>query len=161
MAESTVDTAIIWQDPWHFLAFGFGLGDMPFMPGTFGTLAAVPFCFLLTKLSLPLYLGFVVLTFVLGCWLCGRCSLALGVHDHGGIVFDEMVGFWITLCAVKVTWLNLLLGFVLFRFFDILKPWPIKWCDKQLTGGFGIMFDDVLAGVMAWLCLFGLSWLAS
>jgi phosphatidylglycerophosphatase A len=73
----------------------------------------------------------------------------LGVHDHGGIVWDEFVGFWIAMAALPVTWQSLILGFVLFRLFDILKPWPISWLDRRVSGGFGIMIDDVIAGIAA------------
>ena len=81
--------------------------------------------------------------------VCGYTSDALGVHDHSGIVWDEIVGFMITMIAIPVELWTIVAGFVLFRVFDILKPWPIKWADARLQGGFGIMFDDVLAGIFA------------
>ena len=86
-------------------------------------------------------------------YLCRYTSATLGVHDHGGIVWDEFVGFWITMTAVPVTWQWIVAGFVLFRVFDIVKPWPVKIADKKMTGGFGIMFDDLLAGLYALGCL--------
>ena len=93
------------------------------------------------------------LAFVLGIYLCERASKNLGVDDHGGIVWDEFVGFWITLFMIPPEWYWILLGFVLFRIFDILKPFPIKWLDKQVKGGFGVMIDDVIAGFFAWIIL--------
>ncbi|MCW8884519.1 MAG: phosphatidylglycerophosphatase A [Motiliproteus sp.] len=141
------------KNPVHLLAFGFGSGLAPKAPGTWGTLAAVPPYLLLAELPLLPYLAIILISFVIGIYLCGRTSEDLGVHDHGGIVWDEFVGLWITLIAVPAGWQWLLAGFVLFRIFDIAKPWPIRWADKQVSGGFGIMLDDVLAGVYAWACL--------
>lgn len=141
--------ASIWRNPVHFLAFGLGSGASPWAPGTVGTLAAVPLYFLLAQLPLPYYLAMLLITFVIGCWLCGKTSADLGVHDHGGIVWDEFVGYWLTMLALPVSWVWALAGFVLFRFFDILKPWPIRWIDKKVEGGFGIMLDDVLAAIYA------------
>ena len=141
--------ASIWRNPVHFLAFGLGSGASPWAPGTAGTLAAVLLYFLLAQLPLPYYLAMLLITFVIGCWLCGKTSADLGVHDHGGIVWDEFVGYWLTMLALPVSWVWALAGFVLFRFFDILKPWPIRWIDKKVEGGFGIMLDDVLAAIYA------------
>lgn len=141
--------ASVWRNPVHFLAFGLGSGASPWAPGTAGTLAAVPLYFLLAQLPLPYYLAMLLITFVIGCWLCGKTSADLGVHDHGGIVWDEFVGYWITMLALPVSWSWALAGFVLFRIFDILKPWPIRWIDTKVQGGFGIMLDDVLAAVYA------------
>jgi len=126
---------------------------MPFAPGTFGTLVAIPLYLLIAQLDVPYYLAFILLAFGLGVYLCQYTSAALGVHDHSGIVWDEFVGFWITMIAVPVTWQWIVAGFVLFRVFDIVKPWPVKVVDKRMTGGFGIMFDDVLAGLYALACL--------
>lgn len=140
-------------NPLHLLSLGFGSGLSPRAPGTCGTLVAVPFYLLLAQLPLHWYLAFVVLSFALGVVLCEYTSRALGVHDHPGIVWDELVGFWITMIAVPAGWLWILAGFVLFRLFDILKPWPVKIADQTLKGGFGIMLDDVLAGIYALLCL--------
>jgi phosphatidylglycerophosphatase A len=143
----------VWRNPIHFLAFGLGSGAAPKAPGTFGTLAAVVIYLLLPDMSVPVYIGFVVVAFAIGVWLCGKTADDIGVHDHGGIVWDEFVGFWITMLLVPDGWLWIVLGFILFRAFDILKPWPIKWLDEKVAGGFGIMIDDVLAGVMALACL--------
>jgi len=142
-------------DPLLLLAFGFGSGKSPVAPGTFGTVVGV-LCFpVLALLPLPAYVGVVLLLSVLGIWVCDHASKKLGVHDHGGIVFDEMAGYWLAMTAFPVTWQWMLLGFVLFRFFDIVKPWPIRWLDRRVQGGFGIMVDDLLAGVFAWLVMFG------
>ena len=141
------------KNPVNFLAFGLGSGCAPKAPGTFGTAAAVLFYLPLQYLSIWLYLGFIVVTFVLGVWLCDRASKELGVHDHGGIVWDEFVGYWITMIAAPAGWVWMLVGFLLFRLFDIWKPWPIKVADNVIEGGFGIMIDDVLAGIYALICL--------
>ncbi|MFK7159723.1 phosphatidylglycerophosphatase A [Marinospirillum sp. MEB164] len=146
--------ASVWRHPVHFLAFGLGSGAAPWAPGTFGTLAAVPLYFLLAQLTPVLYVLLTLLAFLLGCWLCGKTSRDIGVHDHGGIVWDEFVGYWITMAFLPVNWIWALAGFILFRFFDIIKPWPIRWLDQRVSGGFGIMIDDVLAGIYAWIILF-------
>lgn len=135
--------------PVHWLAFGFGSGLAPKAPGTFGTLAAVPLFLLLAQLPFSAYLVVVMLSALLGIYLCGKTAHDLNVHDHPGIVWDEFVGFWITMIAIPVDLTTLVLGFALFRLFDIAKPWPIRWADKQVAGGLGIMLDDILAGVMA------------
>lgn len=140
-------------NPIHLLSLGFGVGLSRKAPGTLGTIVAIPLYLLIAQLSLPYYLGIIVVGFALGVWFCGYTSKALGVHDHSGIVWDEIIGFWITMIAIPVTWQWILAGFVLFRFFDIVKPWPVKVADKEMKGGFGIMFDDVLAGIYALGCL--------
>jgi phosphatidylglycerophosphatase A len=143
----------VFRNPVHFLAFGLGSGAAPFAPGTCGTLAAVPLYLLLAQLSLPLYLLVLVLAFGAGIALCGRTSRDLGVHDHGGIVWDEFVGFWLTMVAAPAGWQWLLAGFLLFRLFDILKPFPISYLDRHIHGGLGIMLDDAVAGSFAWFVL--------
>ncbi|HEY0722180.1 MAG TPA: phosphatidylglycerophosphatase A [Gammaproteobacteria bacterium] len=148
------------RDPVHFLALGFGSGLSPKAPGTFGTLAAIPIYLLLDQLSLLIYLGITVLLFLAGIVICDGSAKKLGVHDHPGIVWDEVVGFLVTMTAAPggVYWV--LIGFVLFRLFDILKPWPIRAIDRGVAGGLGIMLDDLLAGVMAALVLqLGAWWL--
>jgi len=135
------------------LSLGFGSGLAPVAPGTFGTLVAIPFYLLLAQLALPVYLVTLVLGFAAGVYLCQYTSDALGEHDHSGIVWDEFIGFWITMIAVPSTWPWILAGFVLFRFFDIVKPWPVRLADSKMKGGFGIMIDDVLAGLYALACM--------
>ncbi len=141
------------KNPIHLLALGFGTGCVPKMPGTIGTLVGVLFYLPMQTLSWPFYIGVTVVLFSLGVWLCDVTARHLGVHDHGGIVWDEIVGFLITMTAVPPDWRFVLLGFVLFRLFDICKPWPISWLDRKLSGGFGIMSDDVLAGIYALIVL--------
>ena len=139
------------RNPVHLLAFGFGSGLAPKAPGTFGTLAAVPLYLLLAQLPLPLYLLVLVLAFGIGIWICDKTARDLGVHDHGGIVWDEFVGFWLTMLVAPPGWPWVVAGFVLFRLFDIVKPFPINWLDRHIKGGLGIMLDDALAGSFAWL----------
>jgi phosphatidylglycerophosphatase A len=148
------------RNPVHLLAFGLGSGCAPKAPGTFGTLAAIPFWWLFLQ-DVPLipYLCVLIAGFAFGVYLCEQTSKDLGVHDHGGIVWDEWVGLWITYIALPVGIEWILIGFALFRFFDILKPWPIKWLDEKVHGGFGIMIDDVLAGIFALMCVQGLAYI--
>jgi phosphatidylglycerophosphatase A len=132
------------------LALGFGSGLAAKMPGTFGTLAALPLVVLLSHYaSFSVYLAVTILVSIVGIWICGKTADDMGVHDDSSIVWDEVAGMLITMLAVPLSWQTLLVGFVLFRFFDILKPWPISYLDKHVHGGFGIMIDDVLAGVFA------------
>lgn len=139
--------------PARFLAFGFGSGLSRIMPGTAGTAASIPIYVALSYLPLPLYIVSVLAAFFIGIYFCHKASHDLGVHDHGGIVWDEFVGFWITMVAVPMTAVNVLAGFILFRIFDMVKPWPISFVDKKVHGGLGIMVDDVLAGIAAAIVL--------
>ena len=143
----------ILANPIHLLAFGFGAGLSPKAPGTVGTVVAVLIYLVLPSMQPVIYAGLILLSFVFGIWICGKTSEDLGVHDHGGIVWDEFVGYWVTMFMAPSGLFWVLLGFVLFRLLDIFKPWPIKWADKELAGGLGIMLDDVLAGIMAALCM--------
>ncbi|MBT8140569.1 MAG: phosphatidylglycerophosphatase A [Gammaproteobacteria bacterium] len=147
------DIKFLFDNPAHLLALGFGSGLAPKAPGTFGTAAALPFWLIIASMPAIYQLGFIVLGFAIGILLCESAARALGVHDHGSIVWDEFVGLWITLYLVPDGWLWIVLGFLFFRFFDIVKPWPIKVLDSKVGGGFGIMIDDVVAGVMAGLLL--------
>lgn len=144
------------KDPVHFLALGFGSGLSPKAPGTAGTLMAVPLYLLIEPLSWPVYLAVVLMTALAGIAICDISARRLGVHDHPGIVWDEFVGYWITMFLAPAGWLWIVVGFVLFRIFDILKPWPIRWLDRHVAGGFGIMIDDVLAGIFALGVMHGL-----
>jgi phosphatidylglycerophosphatase A len=140
------------RSPRLLLAFGFGSGLSPKAPGTVGTLVAIPIWLLMSQLAAPLYWIVVFLAFVLGIYLCDYAAKALQTHDHGGIVWDEFVGFWIVMPFLSsgISYLeSLFWGFVLFRFFDIVKPWPIGWLDRKVKGGLGIMLDDVVAGLYA------------
>jgi len=135
--------------PVHFLAFGFGSGLFPRAPGTAGTLVAVPLAFLARDLDLLTFLALAAVLFVFGVWICDRTARDLGVHDHPGIVWDEIVGYLVTVAWVPREGLWLVAGFVLFRLFDIWKPWPISTLDRRVGGGVGIMLDDLLAGLAA------------
>jgi phosphatidylglycerophosphatase A len=148
-------------NPVQFLAFGFGSGLSPWAPGTVGTLVAVPMYCLLVDWGLFQYTVVVALAAVIGVWVCGAASKELGVHDHSGIVWDEFVGYWITMWAVPFDWLWVVIGFFVFRVFDIAKPWPVSWLDKRVEGGLGIMADDWLAGIMACGTLHVALWLLS
>lgn len=141
------------RHPGHFLAFGLGSGAAPYAPGTAGTMAAVALYLPLSLLPLDIYLLLLIAAFALGIHLCGRAGEAMGKHDHGGIVWDEFVGYWITMTAAPSGWQWLVLGFLLFRFFDVVKPFPIRLLDQRMSGGLGVMLDDALAGTYAWLCL--------
>lgn len=135
--------------PAHFLGFGFGSGLIPLMPGTMGSLAAIPLIIAMSYLPLYGFLAITLISAIVGIWICGKVSYDLGVHDHGSIVWDEIAGMMIVFIAIPITWHSLLIGFVLFRIFDILKPWPISFFDKNVHGGWGIMVDDLLAGAIA------------
>ena len=147
-----------------FVALGFGSGLVPRAPGTFGTLAAIPLYLLFFYLPWWAQLFIVSVAFAVGVYCCQQAAATLGEHDNPAIVWDEFVGLWLTLLALPLanTTLTpgyLLAAFVLFRCFDILKPWPIRWADKRVSGGLGIMLDDVLAGIYAGLGLWVLLWL--
>ncbi|WDE03926.1 phosphatidylglycerophosphatase A [Thalassomonas viridans] len=141
-------------DPVQFLALGFGSGLAPKAPGTFGTLAAIP-VYLLMAYYLPVagYAALTLLMALAGIYICQQAADAAGVHDHPAIVWDEIVGYLITMLMVPLSWQTVAAGFVLFRLFDIFKPWPISIADKKVHGGLGIMLDDVLAGIFAFLVM--------
>lgn len=150
------------SNPWHLLATGFGSGLSPIIPGTMGSLAAIPFWLLMYWL-LPVWLCWFIILFgfVVGIVICQRTSDDMQVHDHGSIVWDEFIGMWMTLMVIPlVSWQWLLIAFVLFRFFDMLKPWPIGWFDRQVGGGLGIMLDDIIAAIFAMVIVAALAhWL--
>jgi phosphatidylglycerophosphatase A len=152
--------SVPWRRFVHFLAFGFGSGRLPMAPGTFGTLVAIPIYILLRPLSLPVYAVVLAAMFAFGVWLCSVTEQDLGVHDHPGIVWDEIVGYLITMFLAPGGWEWVVLGFFLFRLFDILKPFPIRQIERRIQGGFGNMLDDALAALYAWLVLQGLVHLA-
>lgn len=144
-----------------WIACGFGSGLAPVAQGTFGSVAAILPWLLLRFLPLPWHLLIIALVFALGTWACHVAGRALGVDDHRSLVIDEFVGQWIALLpalpvfhpALPATWWSLVAGFVLFRLFDVWKPWPISWFDRHLKGGVGVMVDDVWAGVFAAIVL--------
>ena len=147
------------RSPVQFLAFGFGSGLSPRAPGTMGTLVAVPIYCAIAYWNLAWYSVFVVIAALLGIWICGAASRELRVHDHPGIVWHEFVGYWITMWAMPVDWVWMLAGFVVFRVFDIAKPWPISQLDRKVKGGSGIMVADILAGAVACATLHLALWL--
>ena len=151
MTDVPVRTVL--RDPVLLLAFGLGSGLSPRAPGTAGSLLAMLLVPLLASLPTAYYLLFVAAFSLFGVWVCNRASRTLGVHDHGGIVIDEFAGVWLAMAAMPVTWSWLLAGFVVFRFFDIVKPWPIRVVDRRVQGGLGIMLDDLVAGAFTWLVL--------
>ena len=151
----SADPRTILTSPIHLLAFGLGLGLAPKAPGTFGTLLGVPAWFALSQLPPLAYFATVAALFAFGCWLTGESARRLGEHDVPGIVFDEVVGFLVTTAPLLPVfghppypyWMLLAAAFVVFRVFDIWKPWPIRRLDAGVPGGFGIMLDDLVAGL--------------
>jgi len=141
------------KDPVVFIALGLGSGLSPKAPGTAGTLLTVPLVYFLQQQTLLVYCLVTLFVLLTGSWVCGYAAKKLNVHDHSAIVYDEVAGFLITMFMIPANWSLMLLGFILFRFFDAVKPWPISWCDKNIGGGFGIMFDDVVAGLISLFCL--------
>ena len=146
-------------DPVHFLAFGFGTGLAPFAPGTFGSLPGIVLFWLTLDFGLYVQLGVAVALVLAGIWLCGESARRIGVHDHGGIVWDEIVGMYVTLLVAPLSLTGWALAFVAFRLFDIVKPWPIRDLDHSIQGGLGIMLDDLVAALYAALLLALYGWL--
>ncbi|MGR9052417.1 MAG: phosphatidylglycerophosphatase A family protein, partial [Gammaproteobacteria bacterium] len=132
----------IMTDPVMFLAFGFGSGLARKAPGTMGTLAAIPLYWLLQSCGTIFYGLLTAVAVIVGIGICGRAAANLGEHDYSGIVWDEVAGFLVTMAWVAPSWQGVFVGFVLFRLFDIIKPWPIRWVDRKVSGGLGIMLDD-------------------
>lgn len=139
--------------PIHFLSLGLGSGLVPFAPGTAGTLLAVLIYLPLSMLNLWAYVGVLIIGSVLGIFLCQRTTNRLGVKDHPAIVWDEFLGYWLTMLMAPDGWVWIIVGFLLFRLFDIWKPWPIRVIDHKVEGGLGIMLDDLLAGAYALVIL--------
>lgn len=151
--------ASVWQNPWHFIAFGFGTGAIPFAPGTFGTLIAIPFYLAIRNFPNSIYLITVLIITVGSIWLCDKVSRELNVNDHQGMCLDEIVGYLVTMYAAPHNFKSILIGFILFRLFDIWKPQPIQYVDQKIHGGFGMILDDVLAGIYACIFLHIISWM--
>ncbi|MFC3908713.1 phosphatidylglycerophosphatase A [Legionella dresdenensis] len=159
MSDQHSLSAKVWQEPAYFISFGFGTGLMPTAPGTWGTLAAIPIYLLLAHCSFAVYLVLVLLMLAIGVWLVGKVSNDLGVHDHPGIVWDEVIGYLLTMATAPVGLGWMVCGFLLFRLFDIWKPWPISYVDQEIKGSFGIMLDDIMAAIPAWFILQLLVWM--
>jgi len=155
-AKDTIPFTDMLRSPVQLLAHGFGAGLSPWAPGTFGTLPAILIWIPLSFVWWPLYLLIVALMAVAGVWICEVASKHTGQHDHGSIVWDEIVGFLVAVFLVPLSLGAVVIGFLVFRLFDILKPWPISRVDKSVHGGMGIMLDDVLAGVATCVVLHGL-----
>jgi phosphatidylglycerophosphatase A len=147
MAEKL--SAGLLKHPVDFLALGFGSGLVPKGPGTAGTVVAIPVYLLLQPLTLNIYIALLAALFVVGIPICAHTAKRMGVHDHPAIVWDEIVGYLVTMMFAPPGWLWIAAGFFLFRLFDIAKPWPIRLLDRNVGGGFGIMVDDLLAGIFA------------
>lgn len=141
------------KDPVHLLALGFGSGLSPYAPGTCGTLLALPLAYALTLMPLASAVAAVVVFVLGGVWICGESARRLGTHDHPGIVWDEIAAMCLLALLLPPGLLWLAAGFLLFRFFDIVKPWPIRDLDHSLGGGLGIMLDDLAAAVFAAIAL--------
>lgn len=147
------DSKDLIASPWAFCGLGFGSGLAPVVPGTFGTLTAIPLYWLLASLPEAIYLIVLLGIITLGIPICGRTADQLQAHDHPAIVWDEIAGYLLTMVFMPFTMANVVAGFLLFRLFDIVKPWPIRAIDHNVHGGIGIMMDDLLAAVFAWCCL--------
>ena len=130
-----------------------GSGYSPFASGTAGTLAAIPLYIWLARLSLPLYLITLLAFFFFACWVSGKAEIIFNEKDSGKIVIDEVIGYLVTMIAIQPDWRHIIAGFLLFRFFDIVKPPPARWFDQKIKNGYGVVLDDVAAGVYAWLCM--------
>jgi phosphatidylglycerophosphatase A len=148
-ATMRVTARQVFTDPVNFLAFGFGTGLAPKAPGTVGSLPGVLLAWLTLPLAMEWRIGVAVGFIVLGIWICGESARRIGVHDHPGIVWDEIAGMYLALLVVPPQIVLWALGFGLFRLFDIWKPWPIRDLDHRLAGGTGIMLDDLVAALYA------------
>ncbi|NIV18284.1 MAG: phosphatidylglycerophosphatase A [Woeseiaceae bacterium] len=147
------------RDPVHILAFGFGTGLVPFAPGTVGSLLGVALAWLTIDLGMVWQLAVGAAIVIAGIWICGESARRLGIHDHSGIVWDEICGMYLTLLVAPSDITAWILAFGLFRAFDIVKPWPIRDLDHRLGGGVGIMLDDLVAALYAALLLALYGWL--
>ena len=152
MSKREPTLTFLLEKPQHFFALGFGSGLAPVAPGTFGSIASWPLYLLLSVWLTPMQvLLLACVLFAVGVHFCTVAGKALGVVDHGAIVWDEIVACLLLYAAIPQTWLSQLVALGLFRFFDILKPWPIRWFDQKWKNGFGVMWDDLVAALMAWL----------
>ena len=147
--HSKISLRIAFGNLWCFLGLGFGTGLSPQAPGTLGTLAAFPLYWLLAGTSPLMYISITTGLFLIGIHVCSVTEKKIGIQDHSGIVWDEIVGLLVTMTFISPSWETLTVGFLCFRVFDVLKPWPIGWFDRKVHGGFGIMLDDLIAGIMA------------
>ena len=146
------DVRFLFSHPAHFIALGFGAGLSPVAPGTAGTMVAFPICWLLLQVIPPLAVAFAAIPlFLVGVWACERTGRDLGVQDHGAMCWDEIVAF-LPLAAISSASLLLqVVAFLLFRLFDIWKPYPIRELERRVKGGLGVMIDDVFAAFYAYI----------
>lgn len=143
-----------WRRPSGVIATWFGAGLLPRAPGTWGSLAALPFAWAIARAGgWPALAVATALVFALGVWAAGQEARHTGAQDPGSIVIDEVAGQWLTLLFAPLDPLSYALGFVLFRIADITKPWPASWADRKIKGGIGIMLDDLLAAAYALLVM--------
>ncbi|MDH3532548.1 MAG: phosphatidylglycerophosphatase A [Gammaproteobacteria bacterium] len=156
---SKIHARRVLTDPVNLLAFGLGAGLAPLAPGTVGSLLGVLLAWIVQDLTLLTQIGGAVFLFVAGIWICGESARRIGVHDHGGIVWDEICGTYVTLLVAPPQIAAWAVGFLLFRAFDIVKPWPIRDLDHRLGGGLGIMLDDLVAALYAAILLASYRWL--
>lgn len=160
LTESTQPTLkLLLSHPAHFCALGFGTGLAKKAPGTFGTIAGLPLFWLISGLNPYWQLGIITLLFLTGVYFCEKTGKALGISDHGSIVWDEIVAMMLVLTVTPYQWQWWLAAFILFRFFDIWKPAPIRQCDAMVKGGLGVMLDDLLAAIYAIISLKALLWI--
>ena len=152
------DIKFLLAHPAHFFALGFGSGLAPKAPGTFGTLIGFPLFWLIFNYSFSTQLIIIAVLFIFGVYVCDKTGKDLGVSDHGAMVWDEIVAIMLVLAFAPNTWLGWLVAFLLFRLFDIWKPYPICYFDAKLKNGFGVMFDDLLAAIYAILVLKFIVW---
>lgn len=149
----------IWRNPLHFIAFGFGVGAIPIAPGTFGTLMGIPFYLILKALPCYLYFVATIIIIILSILICNKVDKEMESHDHQGMCLDEVVGFVVTMFAMPFALHWIVIGFILFRIFDIWKPFPIWYIDEKMPGGAGIILDDVAAGIYSCIILHFLRWI--
>lgn len=158
-ANNKISARTVLTDPVHLLAFGLGTGLSPFAPGTVGTLLGVALAWFTLNLGLNVQIAVAVVLVLAGIWICDNSSKRLGQHDPGGIVWDEIAAMYIVLLFAPLTITAWILAFVLFRAFDIVKPWPIRDLDHSIGGGLGIMLDDLVAALYAAILLALYGWL--
>ncbi len=170
-SNTKISAPFLLAHPAHGIALGFGAGLAPKAPGTWGTLAALPLFYAAqywceyghARWQIPVtvvLLSLAVWLFLVGMWACGVTQKAMGVADHGGMVIDEIAAMFLVLIFAPAGWLGAFWGFVWFRFFDIVKPWPISAADAKFKNGFGVMFDDLLAAIASIVMLQFMFWFA-
>ena len=160
-SAKTPNLQFLLQHPAHFFGLGFGSGLATKAPGTFGTVVGYPLFWLISVYVLSTQLIIITALFIIGIYFCDMTGRALGVSDHGGIVWDEIVAMMLVLAFTPNLWQWWLAAFLLFRLFDIWKPYPIRQFDAKLKNGFGVMFDDLLAAIYAIISLQGLLWIVA